>query len=85
MGNSVVEYLKRSVRKFKDDLFSKAIYDILKYLIISFVIVYALKAISLLEPIFTYQITLSIWLILVMVILLITIVLICLGVRFHLI
>lgn len=85
MGNIVVEYLKKSVRKFKDDWFSKAIYDILKYLFISFVIVNALEAISFLKPIFAYQITLSIWLILVITILLITIVLICISIRFHLI
>lgn len=83
MGNSVVKYLKRSIKKFKDDWFSKAIYDILKYLFISFVIVYTLKAVSFLKPILAYQITLSIWLILVMAISLIIIVLICLSVKFY--
>ena len=83
MVNSIREYFKRSVKRFKDDWLSKAIYDIFKSLITIFGIVYVLKFASFLRPIFTYKVTLTIWLILVMVILVIFVVLIFLGVKFH--
>ncbi len=85
MDNSVVEYLKRSVKRFKDDWLSKAIYDILKYLFITFAIAYVLKLISFLEPIFAYQVTLTVWLSITFVILLIFVVLIFLSIRFRII
>lgn len=85
MGNSVIEYFKRSVKRFKDDWLSKAIYDIFKYLIITFAIAYILKFVSFFKPIFAYKVTLTIWLIIALVILTIFVVLISLGVKFHII
>ncbi len=58
-----MKYLKESFNKFKNDALSKEFYDFLKYLVFSVIIVFALKYVPIIMKWLNFELTLSIWLI----------------------
>lgn len=59
-----MKYLKDSLLKFKKDALSKIFYDLMKYLFITFVLVFILKYIPIIKEIFKVEFSFSLWLIL---------------------
>ncbi len=56
-----MKYIKDSLLKFKKDALSKIFYDLMKYLFITFGLVFALKYIPFIKEIFIIEFSFSLW------------------------
>lgn len=60
----MLNYIRSSINKFKTDALSKALYDSMKYLLLTFVLVLALKLVPVVKTFLSFEVSLSIWIIL---------------------
>lgn len=66
-----MNYLKNSFSKFKKDVLSKVFYDLMKYLLISFILVLILKYIPIVKGKLEIEVSITIWVILIFSLLLV--------------
>ena len=66
-----MKYLKDSFSKFKQDVLSKVFYDLMKYLLITFILVVILKYIPIIKIKLASEISVTIWLFFILTLLLI--------------
>lgn len=74
-----VKYLKGSFSKFKQDLLSKAFYDVIKYLSVAFILVIISKFIPIIKEKLELEVSIKIWILLICSLILIGI---CLTISF---
>lgn len=79
----MANYFKESIKKFKNDALSKGIYDIIKWLILLFLSIFTIKYIPYLKNLLSFEINITIYLLIILSIILIAATSIIVNVYFN--